>query len=130
MKTVSNSDDLIDVRDIIERIEELREQLSDAECRDKLDNNEERDELKTLEELMESLEGTGGDEQWEGDWYPLTLIRDSYFQAYAEEFAEDCGLINKDAKWPNNCIDWEKATRDLQYDYTPIDYEDVTYWVR
>ena len=90
----------------------------------------ESEELQTLENLLEELNGCGGDEQWEGDWYPLTLIRDSYFEDYARELAEDCGMINDNAGWPNNCIDWEKAARELQYDYSSVDYDDVTYWYR
>ena len=32
---------------------------------------------------------------------------------YAQDLAEDCGLVNEDASWPNSYIDWERATRDL-----------------
>jgi len=93
-------------------------------------NDEETKELKTLENLLEELKGCGGDEQWNGDWYPITLIRDSYFEDYAQELAEECGLVNHNANWPNSCIDWEKAARELQWDYSTVDFGDVTYWYR
>jgi antirestriction protein len=34
-------------------------------------------------------------------------------EAFAEQLAEDCGLIDDDASWPNTYIDWERAARDL-----------------
>lgn len=37
---------------------------------------------------------------------------------FAWEMANDLGLIDKNAGWPNNCIDWERAARDLMYDHS------------
>ena len=90
----------------------------------------ESEELQTLENLLKELKGYGGDEQWGGDWYPATLIRYSHFEDYAQELAEECGLVDVDAKWPNNCIDWGKAACELQGDYSSVDYDGVTYWFR
>jgi len=36
--------------------------------------------------------------------------------AYAQETAEDCGMVDDDAKWPHNCIDWDEAWRQLAMD--------------
>jgi hypothetical protein len=36
--------------------------------------------------------------------------------AYAQQVAEDCGMIDDCAKWPHNCIDWEEAWRQLSMD--------------
>lgn len=139
--TISNLDDTIDVRDIIARVEELREERDDLQTA--LDGGSQEDvnalaewetdnaeELAELESLLDDLNGMGGDEQWEGDWYPVTLIRDSYFQDYAQELAEDCGMIDTNAKWPMTCIDWEKAARELQWDYSSVGVNGVTYWTR
>lgn len=123
VRDISKTDDIIDVRDIIARVEEIEaieEPLRDCQA----------EELKELGSLLDDLKGYGGDEQWRGDWYPVTLIRDSYFQAYAEELAEDCGMINSDATWPNNCIDWERAARELRQDYSSVEFDGVTYWYR
>lgn len=109
--------DLIDVRDIIERIEDL-EGTTDAE---------EMEERGDLLALMEDLKGMGGDEQWQGDWYPITLIRDSYFKTYAQELADD---IPHGATWPMTCIDWDQAARELRMDYSSIEIDGVTYWTR
>src|SRR5437868_2293962 len=105
MTDISNAADIIDVRDIIARVEELREAWSDAagvpfedfnlsgdDLRVNL-SEDEAEELEGLTELLDYLLGYGGDEQWQGDWYPLTLIRDSYFEDYARELAEDIGAV-------------------------------------
>ena len=139
--TISNTDDLIDVRDIIARVEELREERDDLQLA--LDGGSQEDvnalaewetdnaeELAELESLLDDLNGMGGDEQWEGDWYPVALIRDSYFQDYAQELAEECGMIDTNAKWPMTCIDWEQAARELQWDYSSVEVNGVTYWTR
>jgi hypothetical protein len=129
------TDDLIDVRDVIARIEHLEalRQPGPIDLGEE-DNDCAQDdlfrELADLESLMGDLKGTGGDEQWRGAWYPITMIRESYFQEYAQELAEDCGMIQKDARWPNNCIDWGAAADALKGDYTTVEYEGVTYYVR
>jgi antirestriction protein len=36
---------------------------------------------------------------------------------FAYEMAESLGAIDKNASWPQNCIDWEYAAKELMYDY-------------
>ena len=82
VRTVNSSEDLIDSRDIIARIDEL----ADDDDRDAADN----DEL----EILKKLAGEG--ECCAADWvHGETLIRDSYFKEYAQELAEDCGTRRK-----------------------------------
>jgi len=126
---ISNSADLIDSRDIIARIDEL---TSDRDAFDsdegstwETDNEDDAAELKILLALQDDAEG------YAPDWrHGATLIRDSYFEQYARDMAEDCGLLQKGATWPYTCIDWERAATELQYDYTSIEYDDVTYWIQ
>jgi hypothetical protein len=120
MSDIITTDDIIDVRDIIARVEDL----------ESCPNEEEVAELATLTALLDELNGAGGDEQWRGDWYPVTLIRDDYFRTYAQELAEDCGMIDANAVWPARCIDWAQAARELRMDYTSVTYAGVTYWTR
>ena len=116
--------DVIDVRDVIERFEEL-------ESRDDALDEYEADEYRQLGELLRDLRGYGGDEQWRGDWYPTGLIDDVYFQRYAEEMAEDLyGPELGKAVWPFTCIDWEAAARYLREDYTQVDVAGRPYWYR
>mgnify|MGYP001766184995 CR=1 FL=1 len=140
-RTISNRDDVIDSRDVIERIKELTEEkealeeaLEEAqEAETKLEEAKEElkcweedygEELKALESLQEQAEGYS---DWE---YGETLIRDSYFEEYAQELAEDIGAIDPDAKWPLNHIDWEAAAGELQMDYASVDFDGVEYWIR
>lgn len=113
-RDISNRDDVIDSRDVIERLEEL----------DGSDEPEEVEEREALEKLAEEAEGSP-------DWtYGETLIRDSYFEDYARELAEDSGMIKGDESWPLNCIDWERAADELKADYFSVDFDGVEYWIR
>ena len=117
---MNNHEDIIDSRDIIERISELElDEGKGPDC------EEYPGELKALKALND--EGLVSSEDWEEG---ATLIRDSYFTDYAQELAEDLGLIDDSSRWPSYCIDWERAARELQMDYTPIDFYGVTYCVR
>ena len=134
--TVDLSADVIDVRDISARVLELRderdeynEKMGSPDAWDGVPDGE-PEELAMLEGILSELAGYGGDEEFDGDWYPVQLIAESYFQEYAQELAEDCGMVDTSASWPMNCIDWEQAARELQMDYTYILIHDTTYWYR
>ncbi len=133
MNAPTNTDDIIDSRDVIARIEELEaemERLTDEDAEDRLTDKQwaESDdglELAALKNLADEAEG------YAADWrHGEALIRDSYFKEYAMQYAEDVGAINADASWPNTCIDWDQAARELQMDYTSVDFDGVTYWIR
>lgn len=129
MSNPTNTDDIIDSRDIIERIEDL--QAIDEDITE-LDQGE-KDELVALLGLAQ--EGADYAPDWE---YGEALIRDSYFKEYAQELAEEFTPASntRDAQdmihtqWPYTCIDWDQAARDLKMDYSAIDFDGVTYWVR
>lgn len=142
-KEITNMEDVIDVRDVIARVEELEtyptldDDSACYSCGTYLKTGDEMHEsdceileLQRLTALLDDLRGNGGDEEWRDAWYPITLIRDSHFQDYAQELAEDIGAVNTDANWPNTCIDWARAARELQTDYSPVKFNDVTYWYR
>ena len=88
------------------------------------------EELARLEKLLEETGGYGGDHQWNGTWYPGSMIADSYFEDYARELADDIGAINRNATWPVCHIDWEAAADSLKQDYASITYGGVEYWYR
>ena len=155
---IKNSENIIDSRDVIERIDELvqkREALVEAhdewmeavegavdvsddyvtkvegelddaeEALNDWDEREEAEELKVLKALADAASKYADD--WE---YGETLIRDSYFKEYAMELAEDIGALHATPSWPYTCIDWEEAAIELQQDYTDVDFDGVTYWIR
>jgi len=134
---ITNSQEIIDSRDVIARIEELQADrdncVSGAPDGTETPDPEgwaenfpdEAAELAALESLAEEASGYAAD--WQ---HGEALIRDSYFKEYAEQLAEDCGMIQAGATWPNNCIDWDEAARQLQQDYTEVDFDGVAYWIR
>lgn len=104
MRDVSNSEDILDSRDIEERISELESECSAEDVPENL--AELTEELDTLLALRAECDG------YVEDWkYGATLIRDSYFEDYARQTAEDIGAIDRNASWPLHCIDWEQAAR-------------------
>ena len=113
-----SSEDVIDLRDVIARVEELEEEI------------EQEGDLMVFEEmakltaLLDECKGLGGDEEWRGDWYPVTLIRDACFRTYA------IGAVPADATWPLTCIDWKQAAEELQMDYSAVTFNGETYWTR
>jgi hypothetical protein len=117
---VDLTEDMLDVRDIIARFE----YIEDSEGEDDVE------EAARIKVVLDELSGNGGDEQWRGDWYPTGLIRDSYFQQYAMDLADDIGAIDRNASWPCNCIDWDMAATALRQDYSSVDIEGETYWYR
>jgi hypothetical protein len=117
-KDINNRDDLIDSRDVDARIADLL----DVEERD----TEEEAELKALEALRDEAQG------YSPDWsYGSTLIRDSYFEEYAKELADDIhGKAMREATWPFDYIDWTAAADALKEDYAQVDFSGEAYWVR
>jgi hypothetical protein len=119
--TLDLTADIIDVRDIIARVEKLGEDLHE--------NTPEMAEFEALQSILVDLKGCGGDEQWCGDWYPVTLIRDSYFTDYAQEILEDCGDIPRNL--PSYIeIDWGATAHNIRVDYSATEIDGVTYWYR
>lgn len=157
-RDISNSDDVIDSRDVIARIDELQDEreslvetledakeavaevffqdqdgeptsamraaVTDAQAALAAWDADNLEELKALQALADEAEGYADD--WQ---HGVTLIRDSYFTDYAQELCEDIGDVPKDL--PHYIeIDWNATARNIQADYTSVEFDGVTYWVR
>lgn len=154
MPAPTNDDDVIDSRDVIARIEELEGErdaltetideaaasaghgLTDAEnatlhgvwavALDALQSwsTSHAEELTALRAL--ASEG----EDYAADWqHGATLVRESYWPTYAQELVEDVGDLPKSL--PHYLvIDWEATADNLKVDYTEVDFDGVTYFVR
>ena len=126
MRDIDNNQDIIDSRDIIERLDELEsdreESNEDGTLKEfYVENGEEYEAIKAL------AEDASGSPDWESG---EALIRRSYFRDYAQELAEDCGMIHDGLSWPCNCINWEQAARDLEMDYFSVNFGGVEYLIR
>jgi hypothetical protein len=95
-----------------------------------IEDESDNEELQKLEEFLEQLQGYGGDHKWEGNWYPTTLVNDDYFTRFAEQEAEELGLVSDTASWPHSYIDWERAADALKSDYASADFDGQTFWYR
>lgn len=128
---ISNTDQVIDSRDVIARIEELTAEFTvDLEDADDVKRMSDFDfeEVRELSKLMVLQEEAQG---YAPDWkYGATLIHEDYFVEYAKQLAEDTGAINPNNQWPYNCIDWDSAAEELKVDYTAVDFDGATYYVR
>lgn len=119
--------DVIDSRDMLERLQEL-EYLIEAYG----DNKEAYDseygdlvaEKKDLEEAIKDAREICSDFD-----HGEPLIADDYFVKYAKELASDCGY-EASTEWPERCIDWEMAADQLKEDYSEISLNETIYWIR
>jgi vacuolar-type H+-ATPase subunit I/STV1 len=81
-------------------------------------------------EELTALKALADEGEFSSDWtYGVSLIRDSYFEEYAQQLAADLGAITS-TDWPMNCIDWSRAADLLQQDYTSLDFDGEKYWIR
>ena len=132
--TISNVDDIIDSRDVIERIEELEtiqaelvQQLSDgiiAEADMLVFDKEQGKELDMLRALADECNSLSSD--WE---FGEILIRYSYWENYIQEMLEDCGDIPADLPW-YICIDWEITADNISQDYSIVEFNGIDYYIR
>jgi hypothetical protein len=123
---IRNSEDILDSRDIEQRLTYLDEfleesyscKLSDGEAKVKEELEQERNELQAFKDEVDS-----------GEWdMGLTLIHEDYFEDYAKEQANSTIRDFNEYHWPFNCIDWEEAAEQLQQDYSEADFGSSTYY--
>lgn len=118
--------DMLDLKDIVERLAELREMASDPDT--ELDEDEAA-ELAQLEDVAEAFRTDIGAELEEYAKDAPTLIRASYFVEYCQELADDLGYTSSDN--PLICyIDWEAWAQDCAYDYSTVHFGGTKWMVR
>lgn len=120
---ITHYQDQIDSRDVQERIDEL----TAAGVNEPGDITDVWEELRELQKLREAYIEMYNESSWR---FGAQFIRDSYFEDYAQELAEDIGAINAEAVWPNNFIDWERAASELKMDYMSIEFGGVDFWTQ
>jgi len=109
-------DDIVDLRNVLVRYEDEKD--TDGQEQD-------TEYIEQVDDLMEQF----------GNWEHAivnepVLIADSYFEQYAQQYAEGIGAVEDSARWPANRIDWEEAASDLQMDFAMVDFGGVEYWTR
>lgn len=113
------TDNVVDTRDIIERIEELEKW---ADTGSDL-NEEETTELNELRELIDECNSYNSDTE-----YGAALINEDYWVDYVKELCEDCGDVPRDL--PHYiAIDWEQTAENIRADYVSIDVAGQTFYL-
>lgn len=126
--------DILDSREIEERIEELTAEFLEATETDPADtmsaddwafglSSDDAQELAGLIELRDKLSHVP-------DWsYGETVIREDEFADYCKEMVIDCGYAPNDfPEWL--VIDWEETADNLREDYSEATVNGVTYLAR
>jgi hypothetical protein len=90
----------------------LTEEWADALDERSIDESDIEAVLSVCED--EQIDSDDFTDAWQGE---VSAYSDSQAgAAYAQQTAEDCGMVDNDAKWPHNCIDWGEAWRQLSFD--------------
>lgn len=141
----------VDSRDLLERVEELKQQVLDSfletfehyadqteTFKDILFEEEEIqswkegwldeiEEITDIERLEDEISPYAGDSFEDG----IFLIEDIDFQDYCEQFVEDCGYISRDMpSLIRNNINWEVIADDMRQDYTEVEFRGTNYLYR
>lgn len=134
----------MDSRDLIEKREELKQQVLDSfnetfpqyetdYFEDILFEEEEIQSWKEdwLDEIVEitdieKLEDEVNSSEW---LYGIYFIKEDEFTDYVEELLKDCGYISKDfPSWIE--IDWSSTADNVRQDYSEVKYQGITYLYR
>lgn len=136
MTDIRNTDEVIDSRDVIARIEELEAERdsfvigapdgTETPAPDQWaeENPDEFDELEGLQAFATQAQDYAPD--WE---YGATLIHEDYFTQYCEEMVKDIGDLPQDIPAYLE-IDWDATAANLKVDYTEVEFDGQTYLVR
>lgn len=137
--------DFIDTRDLIERRDELKQDILNSFLEDfehYADRTDDFDDILFEEEeiqnwkegWLDEIAEIGEIEKIEDELgsefeYGVTLVQEDYFEEYTKELLTDCGYLSKDfPSWIE--IDWEATAKNVKQDYTGVEYQGRTYYGR
>ena len=114
MSDITNNNDVIDSRDILDYIEKYE------------DDKDFEDEVKALQSILKQYCDNYTEDMGMKDLeFGVFFIRDSYFVDYMEDYFFDFADIDEAL----HCyIDIEAFARDQQYNYDTVDFDGVEYW--
>ena len=112
MNNITNSDDVIDSRDILDYIEKYKN-----------DKNFE-DEVKALQSIVKQYGDVYSDGIRDLE-FGVFFIRDSYFEDYMWDYFLEVNQIDEALE----CyIDIKAFALDQQYNYDTVDFDGIEYW--
>ncbi len=114
MTDITNVDDIIDSRDILEYIEKYK------------DDKDFEEKVKALQDIVDEYcdNYTDGLEYLK---FGVFFIRDSYFEEYMSDYFFEVNQVDEALE----CyIDIEAFARDQLYDYDSVNFRGIDYWYR
>lgn len=154
MTQFTHNSDVIDSRDVIERIEELEGELQahheqeveggltnldfeewlDAVRRDSSPAHchECNEDVEELQELRRLAEEASSSSDWE---HGEALINEGYFTTYIEDLINDCyempkGIKSGEWPWRHMAMDYEAAAEEAKQDYMEVTFFGHTFLIR
>lgn len=134
-REIQLGDDTLDSNAILAKLQELLE-LEEAHEEDLENETNKTLRAAIKEELDETREEIEIWQQFE-DYCQRgeQFINEDYFVEYTKQLVRDCYEVPEEMdfnKWPwcHLQMDWEAAAEALQVDYSNVEVEDETYWVR
>lgn len=134
MADLDGTDDIFDSRDVIERIEALKDEWREATEHDPDEfvmfeddwavglGEEGAAELMALEDLRSEISSSEFD-------FGITFIREDYFPEYVQELVSDVGDMPREI--PGYIvIDWDATADNLRIDYSTVEFRGETYLYR
>lgn len=116
----------LDLRDLAEEYDGLKERRDDPDGSNPLDEDDEQ-RISALADLDKQL-FSGLAEYADNE---PTAIAEDEFEDYAQELADDLGYARDSASNPlMGFIDWEGWAESLKVDYTEVTFEGDTYLIR
>ena len=114
MTDITNVDDVIDSRDILEYIEKYK------------DDEDFEEKVKALQSIVDEYcdNYTDGLEDLK---FGVFFIRDSYFEEYMSDYFFEVNQVDEALE---RYIDIEAFARDQQYDYASVNFRGIDYWYR
>ena len=120
---IENDCDTIELSDLRARVLILEGQRDDHD--DGTLSSADEEELIQLRHLLVAASHYGSEQS-------ATFIRDRHLEDYARQLADDLHDADGDGglNWPFNHVDWASAAAELRQDYTEVDFDGVSYWIR
>lgn len=118
--------DIIDMRDLFARYDELVDRVAEDDATED-DRVDLADLSGALRELGNQLGCSGLGSLRDYAENEPTLISADYFADYAQDLADELGLIDRAVSWPLGHIDWEAAAEEL---YNEVDLDGRPYLIR
>ena len=105
--------------------EKFREEQIDFDNWVKDSEDSDAEEFRALKAFCKEIDSMSGESLRDG----ITIIAEHYFEAYAEELAEDVCDMKNARNWPFNHINWEDAADELKNDYSSVEWDGNEFWI-